>query len=266
MVRPSTVVRAPDQAGKPLIGVNHILAHVYGALLGERERLEADESWPMLALIVSGGHTLLIRVESDGQAQLIGNTLDDAAGEAFDKGAKILNLGYPGGPLIEKLAARGDANGIDFPRGLTGGGGKPLAPENRLNFSFSGLKTSLRYRLQDCETDALDDPRLLNIIAGYQEAIVDVLVTKTRWAAETVRPGTLLLGGGVACNGSLRCAMKVMADDMGLPLHVAPPEFCTDNAAMIAGLGYHQLRAGDIAGLDLDAVPRLGELPVVALR
>lgn len=245
----------------PLLGVDHMLAHVYGAVLDHPDLLANPDAYPLLALIVSGGHTILLQIQADGACRLLGQTIDDAAGEAFDKAAKILHLGYPGGPLIDKLAAQGNPTAIDFPRGLTGSGGSPLKPEHRYNFSYSGLKTSLLYSVRQDPTgdDTLrefTDQDFLDIVASYQEAVVDVLVRKTRWAIEEQGAGTVLLCGGVACNSRLRTLITEMTDECDVPLRIAPPAYCTDNAAMIAGLAWHQHRAGEHATWSLDATPR----------
>ncbi len=248
--------------GKPLIGINHMIAHVYGAFIDQPEVRANPESYPVIALVVSGGHTMLLLIEADGRCSILGQTLDDAAGEAFDKAAKILFLPYPGGPLIDKLARTGDPRAVDFPRGLTGGGGTPLKPENRLNFSFSGLKTALLYNVRpetsggDSTMREMGDEEFLNIIASYQEAVVDVLVRKTMWAVEDHRARSLVVCGGVACNSRLRVLMAEAAASRRLPLLIAPPAYCTDNAAMIAGLGCHELAAGRRSDYELDATPR----------
>ena len=251
--------------GLPFVAVNHFTAHIFGSFIEHRERLRDPAAYPIVALVVSGGHTALVRIDADGSAALLGQTLDDAAGEAFDKAAKILNLGYPGGPVVDRLAALGDRSAYDFPRGLTPGGGSPLSPENRLNFSFSGLKTSLLTHLgrltgQNVKPGAiveLPEAEMHNTLASFQEAVVDVLVRKTRWAAEDAGAPTVALCGGVACNSRLRAAMtEAITTDRAL--YIAPPKYCTDNAAMIAGLGYYLLQAGEHASFAVDAVPRLG--------
>jgi N6-L-threonylcarbamoyladenine synthase len=215
----------------------------------------------LLALIVSGGHSLLVKVEADGTCETLGRTLDDAAGEAFDKAARILQLSYPGGPLIDRLAAHGNPRAVDFPRGLTGGSGTPLKPENRYNFSFSGLKTSLLYHVRRDPTGGSDlrelgEQEFVDIIASYQEAIVDVLVLKTCWAAQESRAPTVVLCGGVACNSRLRGRLTAELGRRNVRLLIAPPKYCTDNAAMITGLAWYQHRAGLASTLELDAFPR----------
>jgi len=247
---------------RPLLGVHHLVAHIYGALL-ERPAVPRDPAaFPLLALIVSGGHTQLVLIAANGTWRQLGQTLDDAAGEAFDKAAKILHLGYPGGPIIDQLAQRGNPRAVDFPRGLTGGRGTALKPENRFHFSFSGLKTALLYHVRREPTAEplrdLGDDELLDIVASYQEAVVDVLVRKSMAAAAETGARTLIVSGGVACNSRLRALMATAAAAAGLPLLIAPPKYCTDNAAMIAGLAWHALRHGQRDRFDLDALPRSG--------
>ena len=252
----------------PLIGVHHLLAHVYGALLAQPERRRDPAAWPMLALVVSGGHTLLLRLDADGTCKLLGQTLDDAAGEAFDKAARILHLPYPGGPELDRLARQGRTDAVALPRGLCGSGGTPLLPGNRYNFSYSGVKTALLYHLR--RTGALPPPEagtpeaaptltsaaLADLAASYQEAVVDPLIKKLVWAARDCQARTLLVGGGVACNSRLRARLLTAAKRLSAPLLIAPPAYCTDNAAMIAGLADHHLRRGEVAGWDLDAIAR----------
>ena len=251
--------------GKPLVGVHHLLAHVYGAFLEAPARLADPAAYPLLALIVSGGHTLIIEVGCDGACQVLGQTLDDAAGEAFDKAARVLHLPYPGGPVIDRLARQGNPAACEFPRGLTGTPGTPVRPEHRLQFSFSGVKTALLYHLRGpgaaapAPSDAplaLSESALCDVVASYQEAVVDALVTKLRWAAADRQARTLVVCGGVACNSRLRAKLGELAGRLAVPLLIAPPKYCTDNAAMIAGLGYHHWRRGEYAGMDLDARPR----------
>jgi len=245
---------------KPLIGINHFLGHIYGVFLDQEEDIfNKKELFPMVGLVVSGGHTSLVLIESDGTAKVIGTTLDDAAGEAFDKAAKMLNLGYPGGPVIEKAARNGNAKRFEFPRSLTGSAGKALAPENRFNFSFSGVKTALLYhakRLCGDNPEALEGQDLYDTLASYQDAITDVLCSKAFDAARYYRAKSLILCGGVACNGYLREHFEA-----GAPNHIqtflAPRKYCTDNAAMIAGLACRYYSAGQFAGMDLDAYARI---------
>ncbi|MFA4943717.1 MAG: tRNA (adenosine(37)-N6)-threonylcarbamoyltransferase complex transferase subunit TsaD [Lentisphaeria bacterium] len=242
--------------GKPLAGVNHTLAHIYGAFLGQAPRLRSPQTYPILALAVSGGHTLLLLVTADGAARVLGSTIDDAAGEAFDKAAKLLGLGYPGGPVIDRLAKPGNPAAVAFPRSLLPRGGHALAPGQRLQFSFSGLKTALLYHVQ--KHPPATPQELADVVASYQAAVVEVLVEKTRLAALDSGARTVVLCGGVACNSALRAAAQERIAAPGRELLVAPPKYCTDNAAMVAGLGWHQLRqerADD--GLAVAAAARL---------
>ena len=239
----------------PLIGVNHFMAHIYGAFLdGGAEELASPESYPMLALVVSGGHTSLVLVESNGEARQLGCTIDDAAGEALDKGAKLLGLPYPGGPSIQKAAANGDPEKYDFPRPLTGAAGKALSQENLYNFSFSGIKTALLYHLNGKD---VNDPQLVaDTAASYQRAVVDCLVRKTLKAAKDHHAKTVVVAGGVACNAELR---RMMAEKLpkGIKLKIAKPVFCTDNAAMVGGIAWHSFRRGEFSQLDMDSFARL---------
>lgn len=241
-------------ADRPLIGVNHFLAHIYGSFLEQPDLLADPKAYPMLALVVSGGHTALVLIRQTGQADIIGTTLDDAAGEAFDKAAKILSLGYPGGPIIDRIARNGNPDSVEFPRSLTGRTGRPARPEDRFNFSFSGVKTSLLYRVKDRE---LSDDELADVVASYQAAIVDVLVAKTVDAATRFATPTVVLCGGVACNSRLREKMREAVTTNGQQLVIASPKYCTDNAAMVAGLAYHYVRRGDGSGFDLSVSARL---------
>jgi len=234
--------------GKPFIAINHLHAHLQSAMLAEDE-LEL----PAVALIVSGGHTCLYDCESPLELELLGSTIDDAAGEAFDKVANILQLGYPGGPSIEEAAATGDPKAIDFPRSM-------LSKES-LDFSFSGIKTAVLYycRGQDMKgvnrVDSMSEQEIADIAASFQAAVVEVLVKKTERAVERIGARTVLLGGGVAANSRLRAALQELCEG-GSPakkLLVAPKQYCTDNAVMVASLAYYKYKAGLFADLSLEA-------------
>ncbi|NOY39118.1 MAG: tRNA (adenosine(37)-N6)-threonylcarbamoyltransferase complex transferase subunit TsaD [Nitrospirae bacterium] len=225
--------------GLPLIGVNHLEGHIFSVFL-----LEQRPAFPFLSLIVSGGHTSLIRVDAFGSYRELGRTRDDAAGEAYDKVAKLLGLGYPGGPLIDELAEEGDPESIPFPRALIPG---------TYDFSFSGLKTAVRNYIEKVSLNISSDQSLMqNVCASFQAAVVDVLVKKTEVAVKKEGIKSVTLTGGVAANRQLRAAMKEMAERMGIELYVPPVALCTDNAAMIAAAGYLHFVKGDIAGLELN--------------
>jgi N6-L-threonylcarbamoyladenine synthase len=232
---------------KPLIAVNHLHAHLQSAMLAE-ETLDL----PAVALIVSGGHTSLYDCESPLKLELLGSTIDDAAGEAFDKVANILKLGYPGGPKIEKAAAKGNPKAVRFPRSMLS--------RDSLDFSFSGIKTAVLYhcRGQDMkgedQVDSMSEQEIADIAASFQAAVVEVLVRKTRRAVERINAGTVLLGGGVAANSALRNAMAEMCRTAEPPkkLLVAPKQYCTDNAVMVASLAYYKYKAGLFAELSLE--------------
>ena len=190
----------------PIVGVNHLIAHIYASFI-ERQDVLNNGDKSVTALLVSGGHTQIIILNRDGKCEIVGSTIDDAAGEAFDKAAKILGLPYPGGPVIDKMAVGGDVKAIDFPRPLKG------KKEHRFNFSFSGLKTSLLYKVKDRE---LSPEELKNTLASYQEAIVDVLCHKTFDAAKKYKSDHIVVCGGVACNSALRKRLQEKAAKNGI--------------------------------------------------
>jgi N6-L-threonylcarbamoyladenine synthase len=235
--------------GIPLVDVSHVEAHLYACRMSA-----GQEVFPAVGLVVSGGHTLLYDCVSAVDFELLGSTIDDAAGEAFDKGAKLLGLGYPGGPAIQQAAQSGDARAVCFPR--------PLIDSRRLDFSFSGLKTALLYAVSGSsqgrvvELPDLPPSRVCDLAASYQEAIVDVLVAKCRQALACTQRTTLCVGGGVAANGRLRQRLSQMCGETLTELVLAPPELCTDNAAM-AALAWELLDRGVVAPLDLDVTPGL---------
>jgi N6-L-threonylcarbamoyladenine synthase len=230
---------------KPIIGVNHIEGHFYSVVF-ENPAIE----FPALALIVSGGHTNLFYVPEEGSYKLISRTRDDAAGEAFDKVAKMLGMGYPGGPAIEQLARSGDSSLVKFPIAKISDG--------RPDFSFSGLKTAVARYLKENDLKAYDDGGqtskwMMDVAASVQESIVRALVRTMEVTARDLQPKTLIVAGGVACNGALRTAAKASSTKLGIPVYFPSKHLSTDNAAMIAAAGNAMLRNGQRAGLDLTA-------------
>ncbi len=223
----------------PLIGVHHIEGHIQAI------QLENPVDYPFLAVAVSGGHTHLYRVDGIGQYHLLGRTVDDAAGEAFDKVAKMLNLGYPGGPIIDKLAAESDAGEIVFPR--------PMLKKDNFNFSFSGMKTAVLNYLHRLESppDAITIAQIAN---AFQTAVVDVITQKTLRAAESEGLERIVVAGGVACNSGLRKKFAQLSAANGVDVFFPSPILCADNAAMLAVAGDYYLSQGDASGLDLNAV------------
>jgi N6-L-threonylcarbamoyladenine synthase len=226
----------------PLVPVDHLHGHVLASTLGDRP---IDP--PFLCLVASGGHTFIAGVKDPSRYAVLGSTLDDAAGEAFDKGARLLGLGYPGGPEIDRLAREGDPGAFDFPRSLPGDG---------LDFSFSGLKTALLYRVRDLG-EAEASRRRADLAASYQRAIVDTLVARARAALEQQGLRRLAIGGGVAANSELRERIGDLCEEVGVELWVPPIELCTDNAAMIAGASRYLPALEYPAYLDLDATAKV---------
>ena len=234
--------------GVPLLGVNHIEGHVYAARLAA-----GRDIFPCVGLVVSGGHTILYHCHSAVTFELLGGTLDDAAGEAFDKVAALLGLGFPGGPAVQREAAGGDPTAVKLPRSFL--------HEDRLDFSFSGLKTAVRYALGGQDEARPDPPpsgqRRADLAASFQQAVVDVLVAKSRQALRRTGLKRLAVGGGVAANKALRSELERMAAEEGVELFIPPLSLCTDNAAM-AAVAVEKWRRGEFAPLDLDAQPSLG--------
>jgi len=225
----------------PLIGVNHLEGHILSIFLEEKV-----PRFPFVALTVSGGHTSLYHVKDFGNYTLLGQTLDDAAGEAFDKMAKILDLGYPGGEVIEKLSQSGQGDKIPFPRAY-------LSPES-LDFSFSGLKTSValyvsKWREEEEDKGAV---KIADIAASFQEAVIDVLAHKLMKASDKTGVDSIVLAGGVACNQALRKRLRDTASEKGVEVFYPRPAYCTDNGAMIAASGYHRMIHGERASLSTD--------------
>ncbi len=235
---------------KPLVGVHHLEGHLYSAFL-----TTPDEPipFPHLALIVSGGHTELVLAHDHARYTLVGETLDDAAGEAFDKVARLLELGYPGGPAIDRLAKQGDPKAFRFPRAWLDG-----TP----NFSFSGLKTAVLREVESQRAQgALGAQTVADLCASFQQAVVEVLVRKTVQTAQTLGVKTVTVVGGVAANSVVQSQMQSACQQAELALYIPPPQYCTDNAAMIALAGYFRLLGGERADYDLDAYAseRLGQ-------
>jgi N6-L-threonylcarbamoyladenine synthase len=227
----------------PLAGINHLEGHLLAP------HLAGQVPMPNITLVVSGGHTNLYHVEGIGNYQLLGGTRDDAAGEAFDKVAKMLNLGYPGGIVIDRLAADGDPTAIKFPR--------PMLKEQNHEFSFSGLKTSVRNYIVAQGLETITAERLNNLAASFQEAVVEILVEKTVRAAHECGVEAIAVSGGVACNSRLRARMQERGKESGLEAFLPPPVLCTDNAAMIALAGSHRIEPGLAFPFDLNASSRL---------
>jgi len=232
-------------SGRPFIGIHHHEAHLYSPwIAGEPPRAEFDQFQPNVSLIVSGGHTILVHVRSELDHVVLGATIDDAAGECFDKTGKLLGLAYPAGPIIDRLAAEGNPEAFRFPR--------PLRNEANHDFSFSGLKTSVRYFLRDHPGLAEEPQPLRDLCASVQAAIVDVLVTKTLRAARKLGVKCITASGGVTCNRALRAELRSACRKAGLTLRLADAGLCTDNAAMIGILAERKLQLG-ASPTDLDA-------------
>lgn len=237
----------------PLIPVNHLEGHIISPFLAP----DVEYDFPFASLVVSGGHTSLYIAKEFGSYELVGRTVDDAAGEAFDKIAKALSLGYPGGPIIESLASEAEGDCVAFP--------SPMIKHDNYDFSFSGLKTAvlnyLRFDLRVTSSDKVPDrigmDLLKRICAGFQRAVFDVLIQKTLKLAASRGITLLALGGGVSANSALRKAFSEAAQQAGLRVILPPKSLCTDNAAMIAGCAFRHLEKGQFAGLDLDARPNL---------
>lgn len=228
--------------GLPLVGVNHLEGHLCAVFL-DAERVP---SFPHMALLVSGGHSEIVVAHDFGRYELLGSTRDDASGEAFDKVGKMLGLGYPAGPVIDKLAAQGDPRAVQFPRAMRGKG---------LDFSFSGMKTAMATHLQ--KHGLPEGQGLADLCASFQAAVVEQLVSKTMLALDERGLKQVVIAGGVACNKGLRAAMQAECNARGAEMFVPPPKRCTDNAAMIACAGYYRLERGERSDLGLNAIATL---------
>jgi N6-L-threonylcarbamoyladenine synthase len=232
--------------GVPFVGVNHMEAHIFSNILEDPK-----PSFPFVNLTVSGGHTQLVLVKDFFKYELLGETMDDAAGEAFDKVAKMLGIGYPGGPLVDKLAVKGNPKAVNFPR--------PYLEEGSLQFSFSGLKTSVLYYLRKTGFDKTnaDEKTIADICASFQASIVDVLIDKLIRAAKKFGAKNITISGGVSANSELRRRLETEAIIEHLQLFTPKFEFCTDNGAMVALVGYELLCHGAVSNLELTAEPNL---------
>jgi len=229
---------------RPLIGVDHLAAHLYAA-----EMATPDLTPPYVGLVVSGGHTLLCVVHPDQRFEVLGETKDDAVGEAFDKVAKLLGLGYPGGPLIDRLSDEGNPAAVAFPR---------QTAKESFDFSFSGLKTAVYQHVDGFEDASAQDRQVIaDVAASFQEAAVDILVTKTLRACQRTGLKQVVIGGGVAANRRLRAKLTEAAGSRGLRVVAPPVALCVDNGAMVAGLAFELLRRGQVASLAMNADPRL---------
>ena len=241
---------------KPLVAINHLHAHLYACQLGSdggSDGATAPSVYPCIGLVVSGGHTSLYHCTSPLDLEYLGGTIDDAAGEAFDKVAAMLSLGFPGGPAVSKLAEKGNSNAFSFPRAMMN--------KDNYDFSFSGLKTAVRYAIvgpgqADFSKLEIDETTKANLCASFEAAVIDVLVGKSRQAVARHNVQRLIVGGGVAANRALRDQLQASANEHGFEVTIAPPNLCTDNAVMGA-IALEKIKRGEFADLTLDITPGL---------
>ncbi len=243
LVGVSTAKALAYSVNLPLVGVNHVEGHIYANWLAQEER-----EFPLVCLIVSGGHTALVEMRGHGEYRFLGETQDDAAGEAFDKVARAMGLGYPGGPLLDALAREGNGTAVQLPRAWLGG--------NNYNFSFSGVKTAVLNYLNKAAQKG-EEVNKADLAASFQASVVEVLVEKTVRAAQEKKLKTVLMAGGVSANSLLREQMQQRCQEEKLNLAYPPSEYCTDNAAMIACAAHYRYLKGERSGWDLNAVPQL---------
>lgn len=231
----------------PFVGVNHITAHPMAAFLVSRgdRPVAPTPQFPFISLVVSGGHTTLFKFKDFDDYEILGQTRDDAAGEAFDKVAKLLGLGYPGGAVIDRLAKKGDSSKIEFTR--------PYISKDTLDFSFSGIKTAALHYVSNLKSAI----PVNDLAAGFQEAVVDVLADKAVSACKVNKIDNLVVCGGVACNSRLREKMQIKSKGHGIKLFIPEPSLCSDNGAMVAALAYRLLKKGIRGGLDMNAIPSM---------
>jgi len=242
--------------GIPLIGVNHVEGHIYANFLKSQipnSKLKTNHksqipNFPFICLVVSGGHTIIVLVKGHGEYETLGRTRDDAAGEAFDKVARFLGLGFPGGPIIDKVAKEGDPHAVEFPRAMMDEG---------YDFSFSGLKTAVVYHVKRMKKEKLSDIEVKDLAASFQKAAVDTLVDKTIKAAMDKNIKTIALAGGVSANSLLRSELKKKAEAQNIEVIIPPINLCTDNAAMIGCVGYYRFKRGERTTLDIVPVSTL---------
>jgi N6-L-threonylcarbamoyladenine synthase len=234
---------------KPVVGVNHLEGHILSPFIGHEIYASRDEHFPVVVLTVSGGHSMLVLMESVGKYRVLGSTIDDAAGDAFDKVGKMLGLPYPGGPHVDKLSAHGNPAAFDFPR--------PMMQRSHYDFSFSGLKTAVRYAIRDLKTENLSDQQKADVAASFQRAVVDCLAIKTLRAAEEFSAQTIFVAGGVGANRELRERVEADAKKYGIKTVLIDRRYSGDNAAMIAVAGYEQWKRQGEKEAPIEIEPKL---------